>query len=241
MFKSHPCGRTDPASLTSSARPQLSGTLYITFHVVMVADDCHRESVITGARRVMLRHEKLPIFGWASQVTAGSVSASVWFTLMPQFLAHVVRLMKLSERALLLGSHLPGRCGWWDEVQPPAASFPLHPSSNNKTVWYPLEAPKPPQFSIPHCLSHTAALYPTLMVTWLVLLGKVGMLSFKEPFKSIKSLVFYFFLCSGLIVVRFSNFDAFRHDFKYFLCIFLHAWSHWCGSAFIDLYFCCSG
>lgn len=51
MFKSHPCGRTDPASLTSSARPQLSGTLYITFHVVMVADDCHHESVIAGARK----------------------------------------------------------------------------------------------------------------------------------------------------------------------------------------------
>lgn len=124
MFKSHPCGRTDRASLTSSARPQLSGTSYITFHVVMVADDCRHESLITGTRRMMLRREKLPIFGWASQVTAGSVSVSVWFAFMPQFLAHVVRLMKLSERALLCGYHLPGGCGWWDEVQQPAASLP---------------------------------------------------------------------------------------------------------------------
>lgn len=47
VFKLHPCSRTGPASLTSSPE-----TPYITFHVVMVADDCHHESVITGARRV---------------------------------------------------------------------------------------------------------------------------------------------------------------------------------------------
>lgn len=155
MFKSHPRGRGDPAWLTSSARPQLSGSAYITFHVVVVADDCSHESVITGARRVMLRREKLPIFGWASQATAGSMSAPVWFTFMLPFLAHAVRLMKLSESALFRGSHLPGRCGGRDEVQQPAACLPLHPSSNNKTVWYPLEAPKPPPVQ-----------HPTLSVTY---------------------------------------------------------------------------
>lgn len=131
----------------------------ITFHVVMVADDCRPESVMAGARRAPLGREKLPIFGWASQGECRKcVSVGLIHFRVRRFLAHAVRLMELSERALLLlGSHLPGRRGGWDEVQLAAASLPQLPSSNNKTVWYPLEAPKPPQFNTPHCLSHTAA------------------------------------------------------------------------------------
>lgn len=36
----------------------------------------------------------------------------------------------------------------------------------------------------------------------------------------LKVLFFNFFLCSGLVVVRFSHFDAFRHGWRYFILYF---------------------
>lgn len=100
----------------------------------------------THAYFMCAEHPKQQASGCASQVTqktAASVSVSVWLTLIPGLLAHVVRLMKLSEKALFFGS-LPAMklrvMGWGSAPHSFAPSVAPTPSPfpTNGTVWYPL-------------------------------------------------------------------------------------------------------